>query len=418
MNRRKILIGAAALAACILSGTTAYAGMAALSRQTVPTESSKEVSARTSSSAQDTAASDETGEKTLFTDRDLEQAADLNEAEYYTLKDGQNVEITGDGVYVFTGTAADASIVVDAGSEDKVQLVLDGVEVTNESAPCIYVKSADKVFVTLTDAESTLSVTGQFTADGSTNTDAVIFSRDDLVLNGTGILNVYSTENGISTKDDLKITGGTWNIRSTTDALEANDSILMADGTVNIATYKDGLHAENDEDDTLGNIYIGGGQLNIAASDDGIHAITTLQIDGGQIHIQAAEGLEATWVQVNDGEILIEASDDGINAAHKSSAMVPTAEINGGYVTIRMGSGDTDAVDSNGDLIITGGTLDITAQSPFDYDGNCSQTGGTLIINGQQTDTIPNQMMGGRGGMNGMGGMNGRGGNRGGQGGW
>ncbi|MBQ6907578.1 MAG: carbohydrate-binding domain-containing protein, partial [Clostridia bacterium] len=33
---------------------------------------------------------------------------------------------------------------------------------------------------------STLSVTGTFTADGDTNTDAVIFSKDDLVLNGTG----------------------------------------------------------------------------------------------------------------------------------------------------------------------------------------------------------------------------------------
>jgi hypothetical protein len=60
-----------------------------------------------------------------------------------------------------------------------------------------------------------------------------------------------------------------------------------------------------------------------------------------------------------------------------------------------MGSGDTDAVDSNGNLIITGGTLDITAQSPFDYDGACQKTGGTLIINGTETDTISNQMMGG-----------------------
>ena len=68
-----------------------------------------------------------------------------------------------------------------------------------------------------------------------------------------------------------------------------------------------------------------------------------------------------------------------------------------------MGSGDTDAVDSNGNLIITGGTLDITAQSPFDYDGVCQKTGGTLIVNGTETDTISNQMMGG-----GMGGRKGR----------
>ena len=72
-----------------------------------------------------------------------------------------------------------------------------------------------------------------------------------------------------------------------------------------------------------------------------------------------------------------------------------------------MGSGDTDAVDSNGNLVIAGGTLDITAQSPFDYDGTCEKTGGTLIINGTETESITNQMMGGgngrRGGFGGWG---------------
>ena len=108
-------------------------------------------------------------------------------------------------------------------------------------------------------------------------------------------------------------------------------------------------------------------------------------------------------LHTNDGTINIAASDDAINAGYKSAKISPTAEFNGGYVTIVMGSGDTDAVDSNGNLIITGGTLDITAQSPFDYDGVCQKTGGTLIVNGTETDTISNQMMGG-----GMGGRKGR----------
>ena len=69
-----------------------------------------------------------------------------------------------------------------------------------------------------------------------------------------------------------------------------------------------------------------------------------------------------------------------------------------------MGSGDTDAVDSNANLLITGGTLNITAQSPFDYDGTAQKTGGTRIVNGTETDTISNQMMGGKGGMGGRGG--------------
>lgn len=340
----------------------------------------------------------------LFTDRDLEQTADLSEAVSYTITDGQTITITSEGVYLISGTASNASVVVEAGDEDKVQIVLDGVSITNDSIPCIYIKSADKVFVTTTDTDNTLAVTGTFTADGETNTDAVIFSKDDLVLNGTGTLTIKSSNNGVSCKDDLKITGGTINIDCTADALEANDSIRIADGTINIVTDKDALHAENEEDDTVGFVYICGGTLNVKAEDDAIHATTILQIDDGELNLSAHEGLEATWIQVNGGTINIEASDDAINAAYKSAKIAPTFEINDGYITIVMGSGDTDAVDSNGNLILAGGTLDITAQSPFDYDGSLEQTGCTLIVNGQETSTVSNQMMGGMGNMGGKGG--------------
>ena len=342
----------------------------------------------------------------MFTKRDLEQTADLSEAQNYTIADGQTIQITSEGVYVITGTASNASIVVEAGDEDKVQIVLDGVSITNDSTPCIYVKSADKVFVTTKDSENNLAVTGTFTTDGDTNTDAVIFSKDDLVLNGTGTLTIKSTDNGVTGKDDLKITGGTINITCTADALEANDSIRIADGIININTQKDALHAENDEDDSVGFVYICGGTINVESEDDAIHATTIIQIDDGELNLKAHEGLEATWIQVNGGKIYIEASDDGINAAYKSAKITPAFEITGGYVTIVMGSGDTDAVDSNANLILTGGTLDITAQSPFDYDGTCQKTGCTLIVNGTETDTVSNQMMGG-GGMGGMGGMHG-----------
>jgi hypothetical protein len=100
---------------------------------------------------------------------------------------------------------------VNAQADDaKVQLVLDGVSITNTDSPAIYVVSADKCFVTTTDSVSTLTVTGTFAADGDTNIDAVIFSKDDLVLNGTGTLNISSTGNGITSKDDLTVTGGTY----------------------------------------------------------------------------------------------------------------------------------------------------------------------------------------------------------------
>ena len=397
---------AAALTACgtaASSGNSSAASAAQTSQitqntQTEQTSSGEQYTGTSDNTASDTALDTES----LFTDRDLTQTADLSGAEYITVKDGENITITSAGTYVFTGTASGVTIIVEAGDEDKVQLVLDGVSISNKDFPCIYVKNADKVFVTTTGTENSLFVTGTFTDDGTTNTDAVIFSKDDLVLNGTGTLNISSSDNGISCKDDLKITGGTYYISSQSDALEANDSVYMEDGIIVIKTGEDGVHVENDEDDTAGSFYMGGGSLTITAGDDAVHATTILQIDGGEINISAAEGLEATWVQINGGTINITAADDGINGAHKSSAYTPTIEINGGTITIDMGSGDTDAVDSNGNIYINGGTLDITAQSPFDYDGTAEYNGGTIIVNGVQVNSITNQMMGGQGGFGGQ----------------
>ncbi|MBQ8952533.1 MAG: carbohydrate-binding domain-containing protein, partial [Clostridia bacterium] len=131
-----------------------------------------------------------------------------------------------------------------------------------------------------------------------------------------------------------------------------------------------------------------------------IHANSVVQIDGGSLTITAAEGIEATYIQINGGAISIQASDDGINAAQKSKAYTATVEINDGDITVVMGVGDTDGIDSNGNIIVNGGTVNVTGNSTFDYDGTAQYNGGTIIVNGQQVNAIPNQMMGGRGGMN------------------
>ena len=340
----------------------------------------------------------------LFSERDLKQTADTTDAETLTVSDGQDISITKEGVYVISGSASNVTISVEVTDEEKVQLVLDGVSITNETKPCIYVKNADKVFVTTTGTESSLSVTGTFVADGETNTDAVIFAKDDLVLNGQGTLNISSTDNAISCKNDLKVTGGTYNISCSHSALEAKDSISVADGTLNITSCVDGLHAENDDDNSTGQIVLLAGTMNIKASDDAIHATTILQVNGGTYDITAAEGLEATVIQINDGQLSISASDDGINAAKKSDSYTPKVEFNGGYTKVVMGAGDTDGVDSNGDIIVNGGTIDVSGQSTFDFDGTGTVNGGTVIENGTETNTLTNQMMGG--GMHG-GGMRG-----------
>lgn len=346
----------------------------------------------------------------LFTTRDLEQTADLSEAQTITVSDGQQISISSEGVYVLQGSAKNATVTVEADSSAKIQLVLDGLSITNEDAPCIYVKSADKVFVT-TLSDSSLSVTGSFTADGDTNTDAVIFSKDDLTLNGTGILTISSTDNGVSCKDDLKVTGGSYVISAASKCLEAKDSIRISDGVFTLTAGTDGIHAENEDDDTLGYVYIGDGSFAASAGDDGIHGNAFVQIDGGSIQIAAAEGIEASFVQINDGSISIQSWDDGINASNKSGAYPICVEINGGDISIAMSAGDTDGIDANGSIVVNGGTINITGNSSFDYDGTAQLNGGTLIVNGQTLDYIPNQMMGGGmggqmgGGFGGMGGQ-------------
>jgi len=388
-----LMIGVVGCSAATGTSSTSSTGTASVA-------AAASTAAKTTGSSTTTATTTTTGgaidTSSLFTDRDMAQTADTGNATNITVTDGQDVTITEAGVYVLSGSASDVTVTVEAADDAKVQIVLDGVSITNIDSPAIYVKSADKVFVTTASGSTnTLKVTGSFTADGDINTDAVIFSKSDLTLNGEGTLTISSTDNGISCKDDLVITGGTYDVTAKADAFEANDSISIANGDFTVKTDKDAFHSEYDEDDTVGYVYVGGGTFDIDAGDDGIQGTTIVQIDGGTFDITSAEGIEGTYVQINDGTISISASDDGINAAAKSTAQSVTIEINGGNIDVVMGSGDTDALDANGNLYINGGTIDITANSPFDWDATGELNGGTVTVNGSQVTELTNQMMGG-----------------------
>lgn len=425
---------AAALTLSACSTTAQDAG-------TTQTLSSKSSQAQTEASATDpakkgsaaTGGSDTTATQTesqfdvtdAFSKRDLSGEYDAAEAVPITLNgsaisasgegvtvSGTTATITAAGTYILSGTLDNGAIIVDVSKEDKVQLVLNGVTISSADFAPIYVRQADKVFITLAEGTvNTFSNGGTFTAIDDNNVDAVIYSKDDLTLNGTGALKITASgKHGIVSKDDLVIASGTYEITASSHTLAGKDSVSIADGVFTLTAGKDGIHAENDEDETLGNLYIAGGTFTIRAGDDAVHANTLLQIDGGTFDITAAEGMEGTYLRINDGTISIQAADDGINAARKSSAYPPTVEINGGSITIVMGQGDTDGVDSNGNLIITGGTVSVTGNSTFDVDGTVTFTGGTVLVNGEQVTSIPTQMMGGRGGMmGGKGGMTGTG---------
>nr|MCR5575769.1 carbohydrate-binding domain-containing protein [Oscillospiraceae bacterium] len=325
----------------------------------------------------------------LFSAEDLQQSPVLTDAVYVSVSDGQDVSVDSAGVWVLSGTASELTVCVDAGETDAVQLVLDGLNIENRDLPCILVRQAGKVHITLL-SDSALTVREGFRKDPEKKASAVVYSRADLTLSGEGALRISSPKNGIICRDTLRITGGGFEISAASKAVAADNAIWIADGSLRLAAGSDGLHAENGDDSRAGSVYIGGGSIAITAGDDGIHGQSLLQIDGSTLSVSADEGLEGTWVLINGGRLDIAASGDGINAGFKSDAYRPKIEINGGQLSIVMDGEDPDAIDSNEDLVITGGVIELTG-SGIDWDGELSFTGGTVILDGQELDSIPNQ---------------------------
>lgn len=240
----------------------------------------------------------------MFTERDLAGTYEESGAVYVTLSgdgitgetdgvaiNGQTVTITAEGTYIFSGTLSEGQIVVDADNA-KVQIVFDNVDITCASSAAVYVKSAEKVFVTLAEgSQNTLRNTDEYVAVDDNNIDAVIFAKSDLTLNGTGSLTIVSAEgHGIVSKDDLKITGGIYDITAAGHTLSGKDSVRIADGTFILTAEKDGIHAENADDEEKGYIYIVDGDFTITSDGDGMDASNIVQIEDGTFDITAGGG--------------------------------------------------------------------------------------------------------------------------------
>lgn len=241
--------------------------------------------------------------------------------------DGSTVTITAEGDYIVNGALSDGMIIVDVDKSEKVQLVLNGVDITSQTCAAIYVKKADKVFVTLADGtENTLTNGGTFKPIDDNNIDAVVFSKDDLTLNGTGALVIESPAgHGIVSKNELVIANGTYRITAASHGLAGKDNIAIADGSFDITAGKDAIQSQNDDDDTVGFVYIAGGNYILNAESDGINAINEINIAGGTVIVEKSEeGLEARIINVSGGEVDITSSDDGLNATDKRSSASPT----------------------------------------------------------------------------------------------
>ena len=356
--------------------------------------------------------------------------------------DDNTVTISTAGCYVLSGQAPVGRIVIDAPKVDKVNLILNGVNLHAANGPVIYVKSAEKVTITLAkDSDNKLSdAEGTALVDDGTTLDAAIFSKEDLAINGTGKLSVMGNlKHGIDSKDDLIITGGIIKVDALGVAIGGNDCVKICGGEITLAADGDGIQADNITEAHRGFVYIQNatvtatvkgdaiqasnalivesGKLNLTtfgssdptASAKGLKSDSDVVIKGGEITVNAAEDAvnSKKSIVISGGALTLDAADDGINA--DADVIIRDGQINvqrankaikGQDVLIAGGThtliSEGDGIDAYGDatldvsagnLAITGGYLYVSAKKDcLDANTSIFITGGVTLVDGESTD--------------------------------
>lgn len=315
-----------------------------------------------------------------------------------------DLTLNGEGTLNITGNCK-------CGAVSKDDLIICGLNLTVKSTGCAL---EGKDCVKIKDAAITVSAGG----DGirSTNTEK---SNKGFVYIETGNIDITSGNDGMqaatvlkAANGSIKITAGggaadtkqnsggrnmpgfggstqTTDDQESTKGLKAGSLILIDEGGFEVSSKEDSFHSNGD-------IEINGGSFTAAAGEDGFHADNNLIINGGSITVsQSYEGLEGQKVTVTGGNIDITASDDGINAACSSSSSSTGGRpgssdsnalitIGGGYIVVNASG---DGIDSNGNIVISGGTLLVSGPADngngaFDYGGEATVSGGTVIFCG------------------------------------
>lgn len=312
----------------------------------------------------------------------------INESLAQVILNDKITKITQGGTYNIHGNGS-SGIYID--TDDKIKLILNDANIINKNGSAIFIENADGVEIELAD-NSINHLEDSPKREDDENGEGTLFSNASLSLSGNGYLSVKSNySDAISTKKNLDILSGNYAIISENDGLKGKDSVQIHNGVINIVSKGDGIKTKNEDDVNKGYIKIIDGNINIMSNDDGMDAIRQVVIDGGIIKIYPClEGIEGQSVVINGGDISITAIDDGINASSKLPEVKMFIEINGGTLNVTIKRGDTDAIDSNGDIYVNGGIVNITtSNSSFDYEDIAEYNGGTIYINGIVTNEIP-----------------------------
>ena len=222
--------------------------------------------------------------------------------------DGEGAEVNGNkvtislkGTYLVSGTLDDGQIIVNAGDEDDVRLILNGATMNCSNSSCIYALNADKVILTLVDGSvNTFTDTSNYVYDNPDKEEpnAAIFTDCDLSINGNGTLNVNGNfQHAIRVKADVKITSGTINLSAVEKGLKVKKTFAILDGTLNIKSGDDGINAGM-------TISLDGGTINVTAEDDAIQSDEQIIVNAGTIDTsKSKKGFKAPLFTPNGGDI-------------------------------------------------------------------------------------------------------------------
>ena len=324
---------------------------------------------------------------------------------------GGDVVIAQAGRYALSGTLADGSVIVSADSGAKVWLLLDGADISCSDDACLRVEQADKVFLTLAPGTVNSMTSGAEYSETAINdnTGGAIFSRDDLTVNGSGSLTVTAAyKHGFDVNDELVITGGKITVDAPQDAIHANDGFCLEQAALILHAGDEGINVQGPES----HLYIASGSIDIESGGAALKCASDMRIEisGGSILIsECYEGIEALTIDISGGEIELYPSDDGLNAnggfnftpgifSRRAENLAQSQNeetwihISGGSLTVvNANARDADGLDSNGDILISGGTIRVSlnasgSNDAIDYGsesgGSCVVTGGELVACG------------------------------------
>ena len=190
--------------------------------------------------------------------------------------------------------------------------------------------------------------------------------------------------------------GSSCSADSSSKGIKADSNIVISGGSIDINSRDDGVHSD-------GNITISGGVTTIATDDDGVHSEKALYIkDNAIVRVTLAyEGFESPDMNLEGGITSVITTDDGWNAAGGTSTSTGgntgrggfpggggfgggstgNLKVTGGYHYVYVGTGDTDGVDSNGGISITGGVIIVECRMNGGMGGMVDSDGTTSISN-------------------------------------